>query len=120
MRRSVSICQEREVDGVTVMALRHDLLKTAECPLKNRIDMLVSVGRNRILLDLGLMANIDSADLGRLIRAHLAVRNVGGRIHLCNVLPGVVSLLAMTRLDTIFEVHGTEQEGIAALVRDAP
>ena len=100
------------------MALRHDSLEAGGCPLKDRIDSLVSVGRGRILLDLGLMADVDSADLGRLIRAHLAVRRAGGRIHLCNVQPGVISLLAMTRLDTVFEVHDTERAGIAALIEE--
>ncbi len=120
MRRSVSISQERVVDGVVVLTLRHDFLEAGERPLKDRIEMLVSAGRGRILLDLGLMPDVDSADLGRLIRAHLAVRRAGGRIHLYNVLPGVRSLLAMTRLDTVFDLHDSEAEGVAALMDAGP
>jgi anti-sigma B factor antagonist len=114
-RRTVCILCEREVQGVTILSLRHDFADGGECPLKNRVDRLVSEGRIRILINLEQMGDADSSDIGRLIRAHLSLRRVGGRIHLCGVLPGVTSLLAMTRLDTVFEVHQSEAEGIQAL-----
>ncbi len=115
LRRAVSISRERDVEGVTVLSLRHDFLESGECLLKARVDALVAAGRERILLDLEAMANMDSSDIGRLIRAHLSVRRTGGRIHLCKVLPGVRSLLAMTRLDTVFDIYETEEAGVAAL-----
>ncbi|MFZ0430984.1 MAG: STAS domain-containing protein [Acidobacteriota bacterium] len=117
VRRTIFVRDERMVDGVTILTLRHDFLENGEFLLKHRVDLLASEGRGRILLDLGQMANVDSADIGRLIRAHLAVRRAGGRIHLCRVSPGVRSLLTMTRLDTVFDLHDTEDEGILALKR---
>ena len=114
-RRVVTIDQERDVGGVTVLSLCHDLVEAGDCLLRRRIEELVALGRERILLDLGLVGNMDSSDIGRLIRAHLMIRRTGGRIHLCNLLPGVRTLLATTRLDTVFELHESEEQGVEAL-----
>lgn len=116
-RRAVCITDERRIGEVTVLSLRYDYLESGDCPLKRRVDELVAEGRQHILLDLGLLANLDSSDIGRLIRAHLTVRRQGARVHLCRVLPGVRSLLAMTRLDTVFDVYDTAEKGAAALNR---
>ncbi len=107
------IC-EKEVNGVIVLSVNHALKGTGEISLKERIDALVAEGRLQILIDMQGVPYVDSSELGRLIRAHLSVRKAGGRVRLCNVSDRVLSLLKITRLDTVLDLYSSEEEALAA------
>lgn len=108
---------ERDADGIMVLAISRDLKGPAELTLKDRIDALVKAGHRQILVDLKSMPYLDSTGLGRLIRAHISVRQAGGRVRLCNVSPRIMDLLRLSRLDTVLDIYPTEEEALAA-VRD--
>ena len=118
LKPGIDVVEESFEGGVAVLTIERALLDPDDCPLKCRIDHLVQYGNPRILIDLFRASLLDSSDIGRLIRAHEAVRRAGGRIHLCNVQPQVARLLEITRLDTIFDIHATRDEGIEALQSD--
>ena len=80
-----SVIREKNVDGVIVLSVERALKGTGEISLRERIDDLVRDGRLQILIDLRNVPNMDSTELGRLIRAHLSVRQAGGRVRVCNV-----------------------------------
>ncbi len=106
--------REKEVHGVIVLSVSRALKGTGEISLKERIDELVAEGRLQILIDMQEVPYVDSSDLGRLIRAHLSVRKAGGRVRLCNVSERVLSLLKITRLDTVLDLYSCEEEALAA------
>ncbi len=108
---------ERDVDGIMVLAISRDLKGPAELTLKERIDSLVKDGHRQILVDLKGLPYLDSTGLGRLIRAHISVRQAGGRVRLCNVSRRVMDLLRLSRLDTVLDIYPSEEEALAA-VRD--
>ena len=87
-----------------------------ESLLKDRIDELVRAGSVTIVVDLKHVPYINSHDIGRIIRAHLSVRQAGGRVRLCNLSEKVLSVLKMTRLDTVLELYATEGEALACLM----
>jgi anti-sigma B factor antagonist len=114
-RRSTGpFIREKEVEGVIVLSVDRALKGTGEISLKERIDELVAEGRLQILIDMQDIPYVDSAELGRLIRAHLSVRKAGGRVRLCNVPDRVLSLLKITHLDTVLDLYSTEEEALAA------
>jgi len=106
--------RETEVDGVIVLSVDRALKGTGEISLKERIDELVAEGRLQILIDMRDVPYMDSAELGRLIRAHLAVRKAGGRVRLCNVPDRILTLLKITHLDTVLDLYSSEKEALAA------
>jgi anti-anti-sigma factor len=107
--------REREVDGVIVLSVVRELKGVVEATLKERIDHLVSKGSKKILIDLDGLPYMDSTDLGRLIRCHLSVRRVGGRVRICNISDKVRELLKLTRLDTVLDLYHTEEEALASI-----
>ncbi|NWG12168.1 MAG: STAS domain-containing protein [Acidobacteria bacterium] len=109
------LIQERDVDGIIVLALSRDLKGPSELTLKERIDALVREGHRQIVVDLKNLPYVDSTGLGRLIRAHISVRQSGGRVRLCNVTPRVMDLLKLSRLDTVLDIYATEEEALAAV-----
>ena len=69
------------------------------------------------MVDLKYLPYLDSMEIGRLIRSHLSVRRAGGRVRLCNLSERSMTVLKMTRLDTLLELYNTEDEALASLRR---
>jgi len=111
----MSAILERVVDDVIVLSPEGGLKGNVENNLKERIDVLVREGRLEILIDMKLMPRIDSAELGRLIRSHLSVRQAGGRVRLCNISDRVMMLMKMSKLDTVLDLYQTEEEALAGI-----
>lgn len=115
MNSNSSIIKERNVDGVVILSLERGLKGMGEATLKERLDELVRAGHLQILVDLGGLPYVDSTELGRLIRCHLSVRQAGGRVRLCNLSEKVRMLMKMTRLDTVLELYGSEEEALEGI-----
>jgi anti-sigma B factor antagonist len=112
-----SVVEERTPDGVIVLTVERRLKGDGEAELKERLDTLVRKGHREIVVDLKHLPNIDSTEMGRLIRSHLSVRQAGGRVRLCNLSAYIVALMKTTRLDTVFELYGTAEEALEAIRR---
>jgi anti-anti-sigma factor len=110
-----SVYRERLVGGVVILSLQRCLRGTGEAGLRDRIDECVRLGQLQILIDLSQVPLIDSSELGRLIRCHLSVRHAGGRVRLFNVSDRIMSLLRVSRLETVLDVYPTEAEALAAV-----
>ncbi len=111
---------EREVDGVIILTVNKGLKGEGENVLRDRLEVLVREHRAHILIDLKLLPYIDSTELGRLIRAHNAVRQVGGRVRVCNLSSRIMELMRLTRLHTVLDLYHTEEEALAAMKRQEP
>jgi anti-sigma B factor antagonist len=109
------VIDERRVDGVVIVSVSKGLKGPGEEALKQRLDTLVGQGFLRILVDLGEVPYLDSTDLGRLMRCHIAVRRAGGRVRLFNASDKIRTLMKMTRLDTVMELYETEADALATL-----
>ncbi len=109
------VFEERIVDGVVVISLERGLKGMAEYLLKERIDALVRDGRLEILIDMTHMPRLDSTELGRLIRAHISARQRGAKVRMCCLSERVMTLMKMTRLDTVLDLHDTEEEALNSI-----
>ncbi len=108
--------RERDVNGVTILTVTRGLKGNLESLLKERIDSLARQGKLYIVIDLKEVPYLDSSEIGRLIRAHLSMRQLGGRVRLCNLSDKVKSLLKISRLDTVLDLFATEDEALASLI----
>ncbi len=111
---SPSIIHERTADDVIILTVQRVVKGAVEAALRERLDSLVAQGHLHILLDMKELPYLDSSEIGRLIRCHLSVRQAGGRVRLCNISPRVLSLMKMTRLDTVLDLFSTEEAALAA------
>ena len=106
--------RERKSGETIILVVERALKGEGEIELKGRLDQLVAQGHTDVLVDLKGCPYLDSTELGRLIRCHISVRKAGGRVRLCNLSPKVMTLMKMTRLDTVLDLFGTEEEALAA------
>ncbi len=93
---------EARLDAVIAPSFREALI--------NRIDS----GRQNIVLDLSKVGFLDSSGLGALVFVLKHLLHKGGRLHICGVNPGVMSVLKLTRMDRVLKTFDSRQAAIAA------
>lgn len=91
---------EGEIDLQQAPALRRALL---EC-LQEKTAMIV---------DLGGVSYIDSSGIACLVEAFQAARKDGSYFALAAVSPGAMRVLELARLDTVFTILPTVEDGLA-------
>jgi len=70
--------------------------------------------RNRVVLQLAGIEQIDSEGLAGLVGLFSSARNRGGELKLADLSPKSRELLRVTRLDGIFGAHKSEAEAITS------
>ena len=71
--------------------------------------------KNLILFDLSKLEYINSSGLNFFIRTLTRVRNVGGELILCGVNGDVEKLFLISKLNEIFTICSSVEEGIAQI-----
>jgi anti-sigma B factor antagonist len=105
----------REVDGVTVVALDGRIVLGEESnALRERVKALVAEGKKKIVLNMSNITFIDSAGLGTLVAAHHSAKAQGAALKLCNLGAKFQEVLQITKLLTVFDVYNSEAEAIAS------
>lgn len=73
---------------------------------------LMEQGHIRLLLDLTALEHVNSSGLNLLIGMFTKARNAGGELAICGISDRVRKLLVMTRLDSVFKIHGSVQDAL--------
>jgi anti-anti-sigma factor len=79
-----------------------------------RVRQLVEDGARSILIDLTPVSYIDSASIGCLMDVHRMLQEKGGALRLSGLQPRVETMISMTGVHKIIELHRAEDEAIAA------
>jgi anti-sigma B factor antagonist len=110
----------REVDGVTVLALDGRIVLGEETStLREKVKSLLGEGKKDIVLNLNNVTLIDSSGLGALVAAYSSAKSGGASLRLSNLGSRVDELLQITKLYTVFEVSETEADALRALSKKA-
>ena len=107
--------QNRTVDGILAIECNGRIVFGEESAmLRDDVKRAIADGQKRIVLNLSEINYIDSGGLGTLVALHIAAHNAGGTIKLANLNKRVGDLMQVTKLLTVFEVHGSEFEALEA------
>jgi anti-sigma B factor antagonist len=115
--------EQRERDGVTILALRGKLvlgdpvqeLRTA---LLGLLQSAIEHGRNAVVLDCSDTSYIDSSGLGCLVMAHSRAVKVQGRLPIFGLNRRGLELMVITKLSTVFEIYDNEIDAINSCFAD--
>ena len=80
--------------------------------LNDEIQHALTVRRVRVVLDLSALNKMDSAGLGSLLAARAELTRAGGGLALANLNSHQMKALLVARLETVFEVFGSELDAI--------
>ena len=106
---------QREVDGVTVVALDGRIVLGDESnALREKVKSLLAEGKKKVVLNMDNITFIDSAGLGTLVTSQHAAKKDGAPLHLCHLGGKSREVLQITKLLTVFEVFDTEAAAVAS------
>ena len=106
----------REVGRVTIVRCSGRIVAGESESLRAHVAWLLR-DRRSIVLHLGQVGFIDSSGLGTMVRALTTTRQAHGDLKLCNVPEFVRKVLEMSRLNTVFDTHDSEEKAVAAFYR---
>ena len=106
---------QREVDGVTVVALDGRIVLGEESnALREKVKGLLAEGKKKIVLNVNNIAFIDSAGLGTLVASHHTAKKEGASLRLCHLDNKFQQVLQITKLLTLLYISDTEAEAVAS------
>lgn len=98
----------------------HGELDAAAAPdLRELIDEVAALGHERLLIDLGGCAFIDSLGIAALVAGSRPILDRGGRIAVCSSSPQVRRTLELTGVDELLAIWWTRDEAIGELSGEA-
>jgi anti-sigma B factor antagonist len=104
----------RRVGRVTVVHCSGRIVAGTEADSLNKYISALLPEEADFVLHLGEVTFVDSSGLGAMVRALSSSRRYGGDIKLCNVTREVESILKLTNLTQLFQIHAAEEEAITA------
>ena len=103
----------REVGAVTIVDLSGLLMLGESCAvLRQAISDLLAKQRSKIILNFRDVRGIDSAGVGELVAAYVAVKKREGRLKLLNPPKKIRDMLELTQLAKVLEVHTQEEAAL--------
>jgi anti-sigma B factor antagonist len=111
---------ERQVGEAIVLGVAGRLIADqGTCPFCERVDSLLAAGFRDVLVDLSRITYIDSAGVGALVWKYRSVTGRGGTFSLVRPSPRVRTILAITRLNTVFDIFDSEASALRGVPRAA-
>jgi anti-sigma B factor antagonist len=108
--------QYRQVADAIIFDLDGRIVAGEEAALlRDSIRGVLDRGEKKIMLNLAEVPYIDSAGIGELVRAYVAIDRERGRLKLMNPTRKVREVLEMVKLDTVFQIFSTEVEALVTV-----
>ncbi|HTZ99553.1 MAG TPA: STAS domain-containing protein [Candidatus Aquilonibacter sp.] len=111
---------KREAGPVVVIEVAGRLTLTdGQSKLRDLIHVLTGYGSKKFVLNLARVEIIDSYGIGELARSYSVIRQTGAAVKLASVSRRVLEVLAISRLDTIFEIYSSESAALESFEQRA-
>ncbi len=105
--------RERQAGDVIILDLSGSIRMGEGCiSLRNSIRGLADSGKNKILLNLAAVKNVDSSGIGELIANYTTLTRDGGQLKLLSLTKKIKELLVITKLLTVFDAYDDELEAL--------
>ncbi len=102
-----------ELGGIVVSFAGEIDLEHSPTARKALLDSIERIRRGRIVVDLEAVSYIDSSGIASLVEAFQKARQQGTPFGLAVVSPAVRRVLELSRLDKVFAIHESIEEGLA-------
>lgn len=104
---------QEHINNICVIRLEGNVMGGPEAvKVNDLINQLLDDDEQRLIIDLGEVNRMNSSGLGILINALTTFKQNGGELKLANLTDRVKGLLAITKLNTIFESYDTVDAAI--------
>jgi anti-sigma B factor antagonist len=105
--------QEREREGIVILDLKGRLIVGEPVSsLREKVRELSEAGKVNVILNLEELEYIDSTGLGGLVISYTTLKKAGGALKILHLSKRNVELLVLTKLTTVFDLFGDEQDAV--------
>jgi len=99
--------------GAAIIELKGDLMGGPDAfELNGLLHKFLDEKKNHVVVDLSNVKFVNSSGIGILISGYTTMKNGGGNLKLANLSEKVKGVLAITKLNNIFESHKTIDEAV--------
>lgn len=105
----------RQVGPVAVLDLNGKItIGEGDVVLRAKVVEILEAGNKSILLNLEKVSYMDSAGIGELVACYKRTKEKGGSVKLLRPTGKVSDLLALTKLEEVFETYTDEKEALVS------
>src|SRR5205085_6502650 len=104
--------QERRLNDITVLDLDGTFALGGHADFKHQVEIIITGGNRKLLVNLAKVSYMDSSGLGELISGYTQMQRVSGQMKLLNLSNRLNQLLVITKLITVFETFDSESAAI--------
>ena len=109
----MKIENKTQENGVQCVVLKGDLDFNSAKNVREEFAKLTQKDGAKVLMDLSGVRYIDSSGLATFIDLYQKMRRAGGKLAFFNVNQSVRSVFEIAKLDTVFQLTGSQQEALA-------
>ncbi|HOV25522.1 MAG TPA: STAS domain-containing protein [Pseudobacteroides sp.] len=103
----------KELNNVKVVKLIGQVRISTQNEFKDLLDNLVKESAGQIVIvNMEGIIYMNSIGLGIIIDTYKKFKEMNGRMVLCNLLPEIMNLFEVTRLNRFIEIYGNESEAL--------
>jgi anti-sigma B factor antagonist len=104
--------QRHEKENISILDLKGRLVVGDASLLREKVTEEVARGSIQIILNLKDVDYIDSTGLGTMVICFTTLQKAGGNLKLVHLNRRNIELLLLTKLSTVFQIFGEEQEAV--------
>jgi anti-sigma B factor antagonist len=105
----------RQIGQITVVDLNGKItIGEGDVILREKVQEILETGQKKVLLNLEKVSYMDSAGIGELVACYKRTKEKGGNVKLLKPSGKVSDLLALTKLEEVFETYTDEREALVS------
>jgi anti-sigma B factor antagonist len=105
---------ERTINDVTVLDLEGNLVLNENARFRKYVAGAIDAGVRKLIVNLARVKYMDSHGLGELISCYKSLRRLNGGVKLLHLDNRLQYLLAITKLDSVFESFDSEAAAVSS------
>lgn len=112
--------KQRENNGIVVLDVSGEMYGGPDnMKLADLVNELGEGGKLDVIVKCEKVKWISSTGIGILVTARNRFAKHGGRLKLCNLNKKVLSVLQITQLNLVLEIHETEEDAVSAVSNES-
>jgi anti-sigma B factor antagonist len=110
--------QVRQKEGIAILDVNGRLAVGGASTLREKVTQEMAQGQNQVILNLKEVDYIDSTGLGTMVICYTTLQKAGGNLKLVHLNRRNIELLLLTKLSTVFQIFGDEQDAVNSFFPD--
>lgn len=110
--------QVRQKEGIAILDVNGRLAVGGASILREKVTQEMAQGQNQVILNLKEVDYIDSTGLGTMVICYTTLQKAGGNLKLVHLNRRNIELLLLTKLSTVFQIFGDEQDAVNSFFPD--